>query len=130
MELTTEPEADLPCADVAEILALVGEKWTVSVVVALHAGKRRFNELRRAIGGISHQMLSRTLKALEQDGLVARAVHPSTPPEVSYSLTSAGVARAARLHALADWAIDHRDAMQRGREASTQASRPADGAAV
>ena len=63
----------------------------VLVLVALRPGELRFSALRRRIGGVSEKMLAQTLRTLEADGFVARAVAPTTPPQVSYSLTALGV---------------------------------------
>ncbi len=77
------------CTAVNDILARVGDKWSVRVVMALTEESRRFNELRREIPGISQRMLTRTLRGLERDGLVSRAVTPTVPPRVDYALTAA-----------------------------------------
>ncbi len=50
----------------------------------------RFNELGRAIGDVSNQMLSRTLKRLEQDGFVNRTLFAEVSPRVEYALTDLG----------------------------------------
>ncbi len=76
------------CTAVNDILARVGDKWSVRVVMGLADGSRRFNELRRDIPGISQRMLTRTLRGLERDGLVSRTVTPSVPPRVDYALTA------------------------------------------
>ena len=60
------------CSAVNDILARVGDKWSVRVVMALEGGSRRFNQLRRDIPAISQRMLTRTLRLLERDGLVSR----------------------------------------------------------
>src|SRR5579872_7464803 len=80
------------CKLVSETLARIGDKWTVLVVELLCAGRgpMRFNEIRRAIGGISQRMLTLTLRSLERDGLVTRTVHPTIPPRVDYALTALG----------------------------------------
>ena len=78
------------CTAVNDILARVGDKWSVRVVMALTEESRRFNELRREIPGISQRMLTRTLRGLERDGLVSRAVTPTVPPRVDYALTALG----------------------------------------
>src|ERR1700731_4955240 len=71
---------------VSEVLARVGNKWTVLVVSTLGDGPKRFNELRRALGSISQRMLTLTLRGLERDGLVTRTVFPTIPPRVDYQL--------------------------------------------
>ena len=64
------------CRAVSEVLARVGDKWSVLVVTRLGGGPLRFNELRRSIGGISQRMLTLTLRGLERDGLITRTVFP------------------------------------------------------
>src|ERR1700736_5486935 len=78
------------CRAVSEVLARVGDKWTVLVVTVLGDGPKRFNELRRALGSISQRMLTLTLRGLERDGLVTRTVFPTIPPRVDYALTRLG----------------------------------------
>ena len=101
------PHTNPDCRAVSELLSRVGDKWTVLIVKALEAkpnGRgRRFNELKREVGGISQQMLTRTLKTLERDGMVARTVHATVPPSVEYALTDLGRSLAVPVMALADW---------------------------
>src|SRR5262249_49628645 len=78
------------CRAVSEVLARVGDKWSVLVVTRLGGGPLRFNELRRSIGGISQRMLTLTLRGLERDGLITRTVFPTVPPRVEYALTAPG----------------------------------------
>ncbi|MGA1831260.1 winged helix-turn-helix transcriptional regulator [Rhizobium wenxiniae] len=96
------------CSGVGDVLSRVGDKWTVQVVVVLHQEPRRFNALKKLVPGISQQMLTRTLKALERDGLVKRTVHDTTPPQVEYSLTQLGLSLSKPVRHLAEWAIEHR----------------------
>jgi DNA-binding HxlR family transcriptional regulator len=107
MNVTTPLSALPECGQVGEILSRVGDKWTVQVVVALRNQPRRFNDIKRKIGGISQQMLTRTLKTLERDGLVKRAVAPTTPPQVTYSLTALGRSLSEPVQQLAKWARAH-----------------------
>jgi DNA-binding HxlR family transcriptional regulator len=62
---------------VTETLARIGDKWTVMVVGVLHHGPMRYNQIRRAVEGISQRMLTLTLKGLEEDGLVNRTMYPT-----------------------------------------------------
>ncbi|HEU4819983.1 MAG TPA: helix-turn-helix domain-containing protein [Qipengyuania sp.] len=101
------PHANPDCRAVSELLSRVGDKWTVLIVKALETKPRRFNELKREIGGISQQMLTRTLKTLERDGMVGRTVHATVPPSVEYALTPLGHSLAVPVMALADWAFAH-----------------------
>lgn len=78
------------CKIASDILARVGDKWSILVVVCLSERPHRFNELKRFIGNITQKMLSQTLRNLERDGFVRREVTDSTPPAVTYSLTEFG----------------------------------------
>lgn len=95
------------CSGVSDILGRIGDKWTVLVVMSLGERPRRFNDLKRRIGGVSQQMLTRTLKGLERDGMVSRTVRPTVPPQVEYALTSLGASLAEPVRALGDWAFAH-----------------------
>jgi DNA-binding HxlR family transcriptional regulator len=95
------------CAKVGELLARVGDKWTVMVVMALGDGPQRFGEIRRTVSGISQQMLTRTLRALERDGMVLRTLYPSIPPRVEYELRPLGFSLLEPVSALGKWALEH-----------------------
>lgn len=89
-----------------EVLALVGDKWSVFVVLVLHeAGTLRFAELRRRVNGISQRMLTVTLRGLERDGLVSRVIYPEVPPRVEYTLTSLGATLPPIVGSLLEWAM-------------------------
>lgn len=105
------------CRIALEVLDRVGDKWTVMVVGVLTAGPVRFNAIQRAIPGLSHRMLTITLRGLERDGLVVRKAFPTSPPKVEYSLTEFGHSLIAPLSALADWAIGSRTRILAAREA-------------
>jgi DNA-binding HxlR family transcriptional regulator len=106
MDMTAKP-AGADCRAVSEILSRVGDKWTIQVVVALRSGSQRFNGIKRGVGGISQQMLTRTLKTLERDGMVERTVRHTTPPQVEYALTALGHSLSETARHLADWAAAH-----------------------
>ncbi|WP_331748173.1 helix-turn-helix domain-containing protein [Streptomyces chartreusis] len=99
-----------------EVLDRVGDKWSVLVIVLLGQRTHRFNELHRAVEGISQRMLTLTVRALERDGLVSRTVYASVPPRVEYELTDLGRTLLIPLGALATWAEMHRDDIQAARE--------------
>jgi DNA-binding HxlR family transcriptional regulator len=104
------------CRAVSEVLARVGDKWTVLVVGTLGDGPKRFNELRRALGSISQRMLTLTLRGLERDGLVTRTVFPTIPPRVDYELTRLGRSLLEPVSELGSWARQHRAAIQEARK--------------
>jgi DNA-binding HxlR family transcriptional regulator len=100
------PESD--CRALADILARVGDKWTVMLVGALSDGPVRYNALRRIIPGISQRMLTLSLKGLVQDGLVTRTLYPVIPPRVDYELTELGKTLVGPLMILLDWVRTYR----------------------
>ncbi|RKG84056.1 winged helix-turn-helix transcriptional regulator [Corallococcus terminator] len=113
---------DEDCVATREILSLVGDKWSVMVIVNLAGGAMRFSDLKRAIEGISQRMLTLTLRGLERDGLVKRTVFPTTPPRVDYELTRLGQTLIEPVSALAIWAQTHRPEIERAREAFQRAA--------
>lgn len=106
---------------IRDVLDRVGDTWTVLVVVELARGERRFGVLQRAIDGISQRMLTLTLRRLERDGLVRRTVFPTIPPQVEYALTPLGAEMTHLVKALADWSLEHRDAIAAARGAWDEA---------
>ena len=108
------------CRAISDVLARIGDKWTVMVVGLLADGPMRFNELRRTIGGISQRMLTLTLRGLERDGLVTRTVFPTIPPRVDYALTDRGQTLIEPLKLLFAWATEHNAAIERSRRPSTR----------
>ena len=109
---------DLPadCRAVSDVLARIGDKWSVLVVSRLGERPLRFNELRRSIGGISQRMLTLTLRGLERDGLVTRTVVPTIPPRVDYALTPLGRDLLEPVSALGAWAIRNQPKIAKARQ--------------
>ena len=103
------------CRAVSEVLARVGDKWTVLVVGVLGDGPKRFNEIRRSLGSISQRMLTLTLRTLERDGLVTRTVFPTIPPRVDYELTRLGRSLLEPVSGLGLWARQNQAAIQTAR---------------
>jgi DNA-binding HxlR family transcriptional regulator len=104
------------CKGLVCILARVGDKWTIMIVGSLTMGPKRYNEIRRHIGGISQRMLTLKLKSLEQDGIVTRTVYPTIPPRVDYELTKLGRTLRASLTPLHNWAMDNRQTIATARK--------------
>ena len=103
------------CRAVASVLARVGDKWSVLLIMMLGDGPKRFNELKRMIGGISQRMLTLTLRGLERDGLITRTVFPTIPPRVDYELTDLGRGLAKPVQALGQWAFEHKQEIEGAR---------------
>jgi DNA-binding HxlR family transcriptional regulator len=103
------------CRAVSEVLSRVGDKWTILVVSDLGPGRKRFNEIRRALGSISQRMLTLTLRGLERDGLVTRTVFPTIPPRVDYELTKLGHSLLEPVSGIGLWARQNRAAIEDAR---------------
>ncbi|MFD0415343.1 winged helix-turn-helix transcriptional regulator [Streptomyces sp. NPDC127108] len=86
-----------------EVFIGLANKWAILIVSALGERTLRFTELRSTVDGISHKMLTQTLRGLERDGVVHRTVHPTVPPRVEYRLTEAGTALLRAIDAMCDW---------------------------
>src|SRR5215467_5206693 len=113
------------CRAVSEILARVGDKWTVLVVGVLGDGPKRFSEIRRALGSISQRMLTLTLRGLERDGLVTRTVFPTIPLRVDYELTKLGQSLLKPVNGLGLWARQNRATIEDARRRFDAAERNA-----
>ena len=101
---------------IRETLARVGDKWSMLVIGVLHDGPLRFTELQRKIDGISHRMLTQTVRSLERDGLVTRTSYPEIPPRVEYAATELGRSLSVPVIELARWAAAHHDDILDARE--------------
>lgn len=99
------------------VLGRIRDKWSVLVMRALWDGPLRFSALQRRLQGVSHRMLSLTLRGLERDGLVSRTVGFSIPPRVDYALTPLGRALQEQVAALGRWAQANEAAVRAAREA-------------
>ena len=118
-EVTIEipDRASEDCRAVSSILARIGDKWSVLIIVLLGDGPKRFNEIKRMVGGISQRMLTLTLRGLERDGLVKRTQWPTIPPRVDYELTQLGRSLWEAVKPLGEWARGHVKHITRARAA-------------
>jgi len=106
------------CVAANEVLELIRDKWTILVLGALRRHDTlRYNELQRAVAGISQRMLTLTLKTLEENGLVTRTIFATVPPRVDYALTPMGRTLIQPLRGLLDWSLEHRAAIAEARRA-------------
>src|SRR4051812_34955754 len=88
-------------------LELVAGKWTIEVLYLLAGGTRRYSEIYYEVGEISKKVLTRTLRALERDGLVSRTVHVEVPLRVEYSLTRLGWSLTGPLMTVYEWSAEY-----------------------
>jgi DNA-binding HxlR family transcriptional regulator len=98
------------------VLARIGDKWSLMVIIMLTKKSQRYTELLENIPAISRRMLTVTLRQLERDGLVQRIVHADVPPWSEYGVTALGLTLREPVVAIAEWALDHREEILSNRE--------------
>jgi DNA-binding HxlR family transcriptional regulator len=113
--MSTEPK-QLPadCRRAGDILARLGDKWTILLLMVLGDRRMRFTELHRTINGISQRMLTVTLRNLEHDGILIRTVYPTIPPRVEYELSDRGRSLKVALAPIGNWVMEKRRASDSG----------------
>lgn len=99
-----------------QLLDRISDKWVVLVLSLLEDGPKRFSVLKREIDGISQKMLSQTLRALEQDGLLTRRAFPTVPVTVEYELTALGRSLNVALTPVIEWAVANMNRVLKARE--------------
>ena len=104
---------ELPPCPVATCFQLFGNKWKIYIIQQLKERAFGFNELRRAIPGISQKVLSSNLKEMEAAGLIDRAVIPETPIRTEYSLNELGESLMPIINQMVEWGSSYQ---QRVRE--------------
>ncbi|NUS57575.1 MAG: helix-turn-helix transcriptional regulator [Streptomycetaceae bacterium] len=110
------PECVATIELVRDLLARVGDQWTVLVITALADGPLRFTTLHERIAGVSQRMLGQTLRQLTRDGLVTRTAYPEMPPRVEYELTDLGRSLGETVAHMVRWVQDHQTDIARNRE--------------
>ncbi len=93
----------LPSCPVTYCLQMIGGKWKPVILYLLSNGLDRFGVMRRAIDGISKQMLTKQLRELERDGIISRTVFAEVPPRVEYALTKKGESLLPVIQAMKTW---------------------------
>lgn len=101
---------------IRNVIAQIGDKWSMLILFALVEEADRFNSLKKRIEGISQRMLTQTLRDLEREGYVERTVYPEVPVRVEYALTSMGRSLVKPLYALVTWAGDNHNAINQSRK--------------
>ncbi|MBR1657612.1 MAG: helix-turn-helix transcriptional regulator [Synergistaceae bacterium] len=95
---------DLPECPASTAIELVGSKWKLLILRSLLQRPHRFNEIKRALSGISHKILASSLRSMENDGIISRSVDDTVkPPKVEYSLTELGLTLKPLLSAMEEW---------------------------
>ena len=99
---------ELPACPVATTVQLIGSKWKLLILRNLLQRSWRFNELRRDLEGISQKVLTDSLRAMEEDGIITRTVFPEVPPRVEYALSPLGESMRPILDAMEQWGTEYK----------------------
>jgi DNA-binding HxlR family transcriptional regulator len=94
---------------------LIGDKWSLLILLILRDGSMRFNALLRGVEGISQKVLAAMMRELERDGYIRREVIHASPPCVQYSLTTMGRDFLATLATISGWVESNWQAMEESR---------------
>lgn len=105
-----------------DLMGQVADRWTLLVVASLSDGPQRFSTIQAVVAGVSHRMLSKTLRGLVRDGMVTRTAYAETPPRVEYELTPLGWKLMDLAHGFVDWAQDHGQQLRASRDRFDQGS--------
>ncbi|MCS5734993.1 winged helix-turn-helix transcriptional regulator [Herbiconiux daphne] len=92
---------------VRDLFTMTADKWSMLVIRALEDGPLRFTDLMKAVDGVSHRMLTRTVRGLQRDGMLSRTSYPESPPRVEYALTPLGVTLLEPVRAFVAWTHEH-----------------------
>jgi DNA-binding HxlR family transcriptional regulator len=103
------------CCLARQALHLLADKWTVLVLYAVADGTKRYSEIHKNIGCITHKMLAQTLRRLERDGLLARKVYPVIPPRTEYTLTALGETLIQPLNVFFQWGEENMVSVEQAR---------------
>jgi len=101
---------------IRNVVAHIGDKWSILILFVLVDGPDRFNSLKSRIVGISQRMLTQALRDLDRDGFVLRTVYPQVPVKVEYALTELGKGLSASAWTLVSWADEHHAEIREARQ--------------
>lgn len=103
---------ELPECPVATTVQLIGSKWKLLIIRNLRHRPWRFNELKKDLSGISQKVLTDSLRALEEDGIVTRTVYSEMPPHVEYSLSDLGQSLQPLLQDMERWGKIYKESLE------------------
>lgn len=98
---------EMPACPVATTVSLIGSKWKLLIIRNLLAHPWRFNELKKDLDGISQKVLTDSLRSLENDGLITRAVYPEVPLRVEYALSELGLSMKPIIASMEAWGTEY-----------------------
>ena len=102
---------ELPECPVATTVSMIGSKWKLLIMRNLLVRPWRFNELKKDLDGISQKVLTDSLRAMENDGIITRTVYPEVPPRVEYALSELGESMRPILNAMQQWGTEYKNTL-------------------
>jgi len=100
---------------IGNTLGIIAGRWKPDILWHLQDGKMRFNQLQRAIGGVSQKMLTQQLRELQRDGLVIRTQYEEIPPRVEYNLTILANSLKPLFDSIVNWSNEHAETIHQAR---------------
>jgi DNA-binding HxlR family transcriptional regulator len=100
-------KSEMPECPVATTVQLIGSKWKLLILRNLLQRPWRFNELKSSLEGISHKVLTDSLRSMEADGIILRTVYPEVPPRVEYALSPLGESMRPILEAMQEFGTEY-----------------------
>jgi DNA-binding HxlR family transcriptional regulator len=94
--------------NILDTMYVLNGKWKLAIILCLVQGPKRFNEIQKAVSGISPKILANELKDLEQNYFIIRTVYDTTPVSILYEATEYSLTLKEVLSALNDWGAKHR----------------------
>ncbi|MFL5764697.1 MAG: winged helix-turn-helix transcriptional regulator [Bacteroidia bacterium] len=104
----SEEECTKMLLPVKDALDVLNGKWKLQIILSMSFGKKRFKQIQREIPGLTPKVLSKELKDLEMNDLIARHVYDTVPVSVEYELTQYGDTLKPLIGELHKWGSRHR----------------------
>lgn len=98
---------EMPACPVATTVRLIGSKWKLLIMRNLFIRSWRFNELKKNLEGISQKVLTDSLRSMEEDGIIIRAVYAEVPPRVEYTLSELGYSMKPIMDSMEQWGLNY-----------------------
>ena len=92
---------------IANLLDIVGDKWTLLVIRDLFLGKRRFAEFAESDERMPTNILAERLKRMEKLGLLKKNPYQKNPVRFEYFLTEKGEALESILKEMVRWGLQY-----------------------
>lgn len=99
------PDGNCP---VTPLLLMLQGRWKLQLMYEMCiCDTVRFGQLKKKLPGITNTMLTKSLRELEEDGLISREQFNEIPPHVEYSLTEMGHGLLPVFYAIMNWGFLH-----------------------